>query len=125
MSKRKYSQDFSGDSVVQQHFKESTDINAIIRQHQMTGIDPYEHRKNPQFGYATSQTYYDACRNTAEIQSAFMELPSKERASHLNDPGRWLLSMQTPPQDPDEIVAPAASEEPSATAVPPEAAPDA
>ena len=111
---RKYSQDFSGETVVQQHFKQSCDVNNIVAQYQATGIDVHADRINRQtFGFASSKSYEQAAREIAEIGSAFADLPSSERSRFANDPARWIDELTTPVETPDAIVAPEALETPS------------
>lgn len=91
MTRRKYAQDFSGDSPVQRHFKDSCDVNNIVRRYQQTGLDQDAHRVNlARFGWATSKSFDQAMFEVAAINSAFAELPSDERQFFQNDPGRWL-----------------------------------
>lgn len=76
--KREYSQDFSGPSITQQHFKESCDATNIVNRFTNTGLDPYADRKaQERFGHATSQTFQEAMFTVAEINSRFQALPSK------------------------------------------------
>ena len=112
--KRRFSQDFSGESKTQQHFKAAADVNNIVAHFRSTGIDPYAARLTTQkFGYASSQTFSDAMQNVAEINTAFEELPSSVRQSHSNDPAVWLDSLATPTPQDDPIVSPERSQEPS------------
>ncbi len=109
---RPYAQDFSGNSKTQQHFRDGADVNQIIRHFKSTGMDPAADRAGKQtFGYASSQTFSEALRATAEIASAFEQLPAEERSRFSNDPASWLDSLQTPELSPDEIVSPEASQE--------------
>lgn len=120
-AKRPFSQDFSEGGKTQQHFKESCNVNNIIAHFAATGIDPHANRlANKTFGYASSRTFAEALRHTAEIQSQFNALPAVERSSFDNDPGRWLDALTTPEPTPDDIVAPEASQE--ASPAPPEMA---
>ncbi len=97
---RKYSQDFSGVSKTDRSFRAGCDVNNIVAHYQATGIDPYADRIPTQrFGHASSQSYEEAMRNVAEINSAFAELPSAERSLHYNDPARWIDHLNTPPAD--------------------------
>lgn len=112
--KRRFAQDFSGESLTQQHFKDSSDVNNIIAHFRDTGIDPYAQRaQNQSFGYASSQTFSDAMQNIAEIKTAFADLPAAERQSHSNDPAVWLDSITTPDEGitEEEIVAPSNNED--------------
>jgi len=110
--KRRFSIDCSGESATQQHFKESADINNILAHFRSTGVDPYAQRRADQkFGYATSKTFEEAMRQTAEIQSCFNDLPAKERQAFSNDPTQWLNAMGTPEPDPDPEPSPEPSQE--------------
>jgi len=101
MKKRKHAQDFSGESLTQQGFKDSHDINNIVRHYANTGFDPYESRKQQmRFGHATSKNFSEAMQQVAEINSAFSELPAKVRQSFQNDPQQWIDSLSTPQATP-------------------------
>jgi len=94
---RKFSQDFSGESLTQQGFKDSCDINNIVRHYEASGFDPYESRKQQiRFGHATSKTFSEAMQTVAEIQSAFSALPADTRQSFQNDPQAWIDSYRIP-----------------------------
>jgi len=99
MKKRPFAQDFSGHGKTQQHFKQSCDVNNIVAHYTATGIDPYADRlKQQRFGFASSKTYEEAMRDTAEVNSAFLDLPSAKRAEYQNEPGNWLESLNTAPE---------------------------
>lgn len=77
LRKRKYSQDFSGNSLTDQSFATACDVNAIVRHYETTGIDPYQDRlKNQKFGVATVLSYEDAMRHKAELDSYTAENPN-------------------------------------------------
>lgn len=98
---RKYSQDFSGDSLTQQGFKDSCDVNNIVRHYESTGFDPYESRKQQiRFGHATSKTFSEAMQQVAEVQSAFAALPATVRHSFQNDPQQWIDHLSIPEPTP-------------------------
>lgn len=108
---RKYSQDFSGNSLTQQQFRESSDVNNIVKHYETTGFDPYAARRAAQtFGFATAKSFSEAMQNVAEVESAFAELPSETRSAFANDPARWLAHTATQDKAPPEIVQEAASE---------------
>jgi len=115
--RRPFSQDFSGPSLTQQHFTAQVDVNNIVNHFRVTGIDPYADRIPKQkFGFASSVTFEEALRQTAEVKSAFAELPSEKRGSFNNDPALWLDSLvidPTPTIDETPIVDPAASQPPA------------
>ena len=113
---RRFSQDFSEGGKTQQHFKDSCNVNTIVSNFAQTGHDPYAERIGKQiFGYATSQSYDDAMRQTAEVHSTFAGLPSEIRSHFKNDPSAWLdhhLALQAetpekiPPESPQEPSSP-------------------
>ncbi len=116
LSKRPFAQDFSGDTLTQQHFKDSCDVNNIVAAYQNTGIDPYADRiTNQKFGYASSQSFEEALRATAEVNSAFADLPSAERSRFSNSPAQWLDHITTPEETTEEIIPPEAAQEASAS----------
>lgn len=118
-AKRRFSQDFSGESKTQQHFSDSADVNNIVASYRATGLDPYAERlKLKRFGYASSQTFSEAMRNVAEIQTSFQELPSNIRQDFQNDPGRWIDSLTTPITPDEPIVAQEASQAPPDPPIP-------
>ena len=113
------SQDFSANGKTQQHFKESCDVNNIVAHFTQTGIDPHADRIGKQkFGYASSQSFSEALRATAEINSAFAELPSATRAHFQNDPASWLDAQLTPEAPSEEITPPESPQEPSTAPTP-------
>lgn len=117
--RRRFSQDFSGESKTQQHFTESCDVNTIVAHFRQTGVDPYQERAdNQQFGFASSVDFSEAMQNIAEIRSKFEELPAEDRSGFGNDPAQWLDSLTTPPPDPDPETPPEPSQEPSPDPVP-------
>lgn len=112
---RKYAQDFSGETQTQQQFKDSVDVNNIVRSYTRTGIDPYADRvQNQKFGFATSKDFTESAYAVAEINSAFADLPSAERSQHDNEPANWLESLIEPEPSPEPETAPEALSEPPA-----------
>ena len=116
----RFSQNFSGPSRTDQSFKASADVNRIIAKYIQTGIDPAPNAAPQKFGVASSKTYAETCRDIAEVNSAFAELPSAERARHSNDPAAWLESMATPePQSTPEAPPEGSETVPDAPPAPP------
>lgn len=99
-------------------------MNNIINHFRVTGIDPHADRaKNQHFGFASSQTFEEALRNTAEVNSAFENLPSNKRAEFDNNPSLWLDSLgpaEGPNIDEDPIVDSGASEAPEMASTEPD-----
>lgn len=94
MAKRPYkrfAQEFPGDSVTQQHFKDSANVNNIVARYAATGVDPCADRVGKgYFGHATSKSFTEAMFEVAEVTSHFAELPSEARQAFENDPAKWL-----------------------------------
>lgn len=98
---RKYSQDFSGNSLTDQSFTPSCDVNNIVAHYDKTGIDEHAARKNQEsFADATTQTFDEAMRNHAETKSAIAE--------RGNDPANWPNLIHEPEP---EITAPEPSQD--------------
>lgn len=113
---RPFAQDFSGDGRTQQHFKQSCDVNNIVAHYTATGIDPYADRAAKQiFGFASSQTFEEALRATAEVNSAFASLPSDTRSEFANSPSAWLDHLSTLSVESDENTPPESPQEPPNT----------
>ncbi len=110
--KRPFAQDFSGESRTDRSFAPGCEVNTIVQHYAQTGVDPFADRlKLQRFGFAATLSYEEACRRTAEIESAFAELSPAERQAHGNNAEAWFEdSARLPPQD-DEIVDSGASQE--------------
>ncbi len=105
--RRRFSQDFSKGGRTDASFAPACDVNSIVKHYQETGIDPYQDRiKLKRYAHASSQSYEEAMRATAEIDSAFAQLPAPVRAQHANNPSAWLESLTTPELPPEPEVAP-------------------
>lgn len=124
----RFQQDFSGESLTQQHFAPECDVNNIVARYEATGLDPYADRKAyEQYGDGTYRTYVDAMFAVAEISSKFHELPAHVRDQFQNDPQNWITALHeaenAPPQpeapEPPQNVSESLSEPP--TEAPPDA----
>lgn len=112
--KRPYAQDFSGPSLTDKSFAPACDVNNIVRHYQQTGLDPHiERKKLETYGVAPTQSFSEAMRNKAELDSIFASLPDSVRAQHANNSTAWfeylgsdeasqelLDAMATPPAEP-------------------------
>lgn len=108
MNRRKrLAQDFSGPSITQQHFKESVDVNNIIR-HYADMDQPLPQPPPESFGFQSSTSFSEAMQRVAAVKSAFAELPAQTRSAFGHDPERWLEAQLAPPEN----VPPAASQAP-------------
>lgn len=73
-------------SLTQQHFKDETDINNILRQFNVTGMLP-EHILSPRYGdFSGISDYKTALDRVMDAHEEFMGLPAHLRAQFDNDP---------------------------------------
>ena len=73
-------------TLTQQHFKDETDINNILRQFNITGLLP-ESPLSPRYGDFTGIVdYHSALNAVIAAQSDFDALPAQLRARFENDP---------------------------------------
>ena len=97
-------------------------MNIIVAHYAKTGVDPHAERIGNQiFGYATSQTYEEALRKTAEVKSAFAAQPSAIRSEFKNDAAAWLNAKLTQGLEAENFVPP---ETPQDVSTPPTPTPD-
>lgn len=108
--KRKFAQDFSGESKTQQQFADTSNVNNIIRKYAEMGGELPEPDPS-QFGYQASETFAEQMQKVAAVRTAFNELPAAVRASHGNDPSRWLDQHLRPTPQKEAKTPPEASEE--------------
>lgn len=77
-------------SLAQQHAKDETDINTIVRRFGLTGELPSGVRA-PQYGDFTDATDYHSAMNAViAANNAFMQLPADVRTRFNNDPGAFV-----------------------------------
>jgi hypothetical protein len=99
--KRKYSQDFSGNSLTDQSFAPGCDVNNIVRHYQETGIDPNPDRKKMErYGEASTLTYEDAMRNKAELDSYTLENPDWDAPQPEPEAPEAEITPDPPPDQP-------------------------
>jgi phage internal scaffolding protein len=78
------------ESLAQQHAKDETDINTIVRRFGLTGELPNGVRA-PQYGDFTDATDYHTAMNAViAANNSFMQLPADVRARFNNDPGAFV-----------------------------------
>lgn len=105
-ARRRFSQDFSGNSLTDQSFTASCDVNNIVRHYADSAIvmqspdDPLASRvqKGDQ-GTAATQSYSEALAQKRELDSYFLE----------NDPPAAPETPEEPPQPPPAEPPPEAS----------------
>ena len=77
-------------SLAQQHFKDETDINNILRQFNITGLLP-ESPLSPRYGDFTGiSDYHTAMNRVIAAQDEFEALPAQIRARFDNDPSKLI-----------------------------------
>jgi len=85
----------------QQHFKDETDINNILRQFNITGQLPTK-AISPRYGDFTGiGDYHTALNQVIAAESEFMTLPAQLRARFDNDP-QTLIEFLNNPENLDE-----------------------
>lgn len=77
-------------SLTQQHFKDETDINNILRQFNITGLLP-EAPLSPRYGDFTGiSDYHTALNAVIAAEDGFAGLPAELRARFGNDPAQLI-----------------------------------
>lgn len=77
-------------TLTQQQYKESSDVNNIIKQYSETGVLP-THNKVAQFlDVSNIADYQQSLQTVFEAQKAFDSLPSHVRTRFENDPNKLL-----------------------------------
>ncbi|WNK13178.1 MAG: internal scaffolding protein [Microvirus sp.] len=90
-------------SLTQQHFKDETDINNILRQFNITGILP-ENALSPRYGDFTGINDYQSALNAViAADEGFMALPADLRTRFSNDPEN-LINFLNDPSNLDEAI---------------------
>ena len=90
-------------SLTQQHFKDETDINNILRQFNITGLLP-EAPLSPRYGDFTGIVdYHTALNAVIAAEDDFMALPAHLRARFQNDPEN-LINFLNDESNKDEAI---------------------
>lgn len=80
----------------QQHFKDETDINNILRQFNVTGLLPQK-AMSPRYGDFTGiGDYHSALNQVIAAEGEFMTLPAQLRARFNNDPQELIEFLENP-----------------------------
>jgi len=83
-------------SRTQQHFKDETDINNILRQFNVTGLLPQK-AITPQYGdFSGIHDYHGALNQVIAAENEFMTLPAQLRARFDNDPQALIEFLDNP-----------------------------
>ena len=84
-------------SKARQEFKDSSDINKIIKKYNVTGVlntgDVVSDRK-PMFGDYEGIDYQETCNKIAKVEQDFMKQPADVRAKFDNEPQGWLAQLE-------------------------------
>ncbi len=90
-------------SLTQQHFKDETDINNILRQFNITGLLS-ESPLSPRYGDFTGIVdYHSALNAVIAAEDGFNALPADLRATFGNDPEQ-LINFLDDPKNKDEAI---------------------
>jgi len=90
-------------SLTQQHFKDETDINNILRQFNITGLLP-ESPLSPRYGdFSGIVDYHSALNAVIAAEDGFMALPADLRARFNNDP-EVLINFLDDPNNKTEAI---------------------
>ena len=96
--------DVVGESLTQQHFKDETDIQKIIRQHDKTGLIRHVQRGVAQYGdYSEINEYREALDVVMAADASFAALPASVRRQFNNDAGEFF-EFATDPSNADAMV---------------------
>ncbi len=87
----------TGESMTQQHFKEETEINNILRSHDRNGVIEHIHKGNAIYAdFSEITDLSDALHQIKEAQAEFLNIPSKIREKFQNDPGQFFKFASDP-----------------------------
>lgn len=78
-------------SKVQQHFRQESDVNEIMRRYRATGVLPGARRGVPVFGdFSDGIDFLEAQERVVKAREAFESLPAEVRRRFRNDPAELL-----------------------------------
>lgn len=87
---------FPDNGKTHQSFRDSCDVNNIVRKYSTTGVFP-EATGNPHYGdFMDMPSYRDSLDLVIRAEDQFMSLPAKVRARFMNDPGQLLEFVSNP-----------------------------
>ena len=79
-----------GEALTKQSFKESCDINNIMRRYVKTGVIDHVNKWEPQYGDVTGADFQKAVSVITQSEEMFQDLPAKVRDVFENDVGAFL-----------------------------------
>lgn len=86
----------------QQHTRDETDINLIVKRYQSTGILP-QSALAPLYGDFETVDFHDAQNRLIAARQAFLRIPAEIRSRFDNDPGKFV-EFASNPENHDELV---------------------
>lgn len=117
-------------SLTQQHFKDECDVNIIVKRFAESGVLTHTNPLEPQYGFATGQSFTEAMFHVMEANEHFESLPSAVRTHFHNQTAEYLDALGEPDRieefyslglierPPEEKTPPAPPQEPSPTPLP-------
>lgn len=92
-----------GESMTEQHHKDSVNINNIVERFQRTGVVEHRNEHRGEYGFADAITFQEAMYTVTKGQQIFDELPSHIRKKFNHDPAEFLGFVQNP-ENAEEMV---------------------
>lgn len=90
-------------SMTQQHMKQETDINHIIKKYDKTGLITHVNNAVAQYGdFTQANEYQEALNRVINAQNSFHALPAEIRKRFFNDPGEFF-EFATDPANAEEM----------------------
>ncbi|AXL15282.1 internal scaffolding protein [Microviridae sp.] len=93
---RKHSITFTEPSRTQQHQKDETDINKIMKRYIKTGVIDHINKHQGVYTNCPGMDYHEAMTFMRQAEGQFLELPSQVRKQFDNDPGKFLDFVDNP-----------------------------
>lgn len=93
----------ASNQVVQQSFRDETDINRIVARFTLSGALPPEHQREGQYRDVSSVDFLAAQNMVADIRSRFDRYPAKLRSKFSNSPHQMLRWLEDPENHPEAV----------------------
>lgn len=81
-------------TLTQQHYKDSTDVNNIVKQYDQTGMLPTSNKVAQFLDVSNIQDYQTSLQTVYEAQKAFDNLPANVRTRFENDPSKLIAFIE-------------------------------
>lgn len=85
-----------GEGRTKQSHKDETDINAIMKRFEKTGMVDFITTHEPKYGEITALDFRESMQNVAQANEMFADLPAKVRDRFENDPAELLEFLDNP-----------------------------